>query len=155
MSSRLFQEVREKRGLAYSVASSWNAYRPGGYEAIYAACAPKNLPRLLEVTLAELTKLKRKGVRPAELHRAKAILTSGMLLALESTVSRMSSQARQELYFGRVAPPEELRARVEAVTVDELNEEAARVLDGRALSLAVVGNVGRLPVSASDLASAL
>jgi len=155
MSSRLFQEVREKRGLAYSVASSWNAYRPGGYEAIYAACAPKNLPRLLEVTLAELTKLKHKGVRPAELHRAKAILTSGMLLALESTVSRMSSQARQELYFGRVAPPEELLARVEAVTAGDLNEEAARVLDGRALSLAVVGNVGRLPVSASDLAAAL
>jgi predicted Zn-dependent peptidase len=155
MSSRLFQEVREKRGLAYSVTSSWNAYRPGGYEAIYAACSPKNLARLLEVTLAELTKLKRKGVRPAELKRAKAILTSGMLLALESTVSRMSSQARQELYFGRVTPPEELLARVEAVTPDDLNEEAARVLDGRVLSLAVVGNVRRLPVSASDLASAL
>ena len=155
MSSRLFQEVREKRGLAYSVTSSWNAYRPGGYEVIYAACAPKNLARLLEVTLAELAKLKRKGVRLAELRRAKAILTSGMLLGLESTVSRMSSQARQELYFGRVSPPEELLARVRAVTADDLNEEAERMLDGRMLSLAVVGNVGRLPVSASDLAAAL
>jgi predicted Zn-dependent peptidase len=155
MSSRLFQELREKRGLAYSVASSWNAYRAGGYEAIYAACAPKKLPRLLDVTLAELVKFKRKGVRPGELNRAKAILTSGMLLALESTVSRMSSQARQELIFGRVAPPEELLARIEAVSADDLDEEAARVLDGRVLSLAVVGNVGKLPLCASDLAAAL
>ena len=155
MSSRLFQEVREKRGIAYSVASSWNAYRQGGYEAIYAACAPKNLTRLIEVTLGELKKLKRDGVRPGELSRAKAIVTSGMLLALESTVSRMSSQARQELIFGRVAPPEELLACVEAVTTEDLGREAERMLDGRVLSLVVVGNVGKLPVAASDLAAAL
>ena len=65
MSSRLFQEVREKRGLAYSIASSLNAYRLGGYETITAACAPKNLNRVLEVTLRELKKLKREGVRRA------------------------------------------------------------------------------------------
>lgn len=153
MSSRLFQEVREKRGLAYSVASSWSGYRQGGYESISAACAPKNLARLVEVTLGELKKLKRSGVRPGELSRAKAILTSAMLLALESTVSRMSWQARQELHFGRVTPPEELRRRVEAVTADDIGEEAERLFDGRALSLCVVGNVGKLPVSRSDLAA--
>jgi predicted Zn-dependent peptidase len=147
MSSRLFQEVREKRGLAYSVGSSWSGYRQGGYESISAACAPKNLARLVDVTLGELRKLKRGGVRPQELSRAKAILTSGMLLALESTVSRMSWQVRQELLFGRVTPPEELRARVEAVTVDDIGEEAQRLFDGRTLSLCVVGNVGKLPVS--------
>ena len=155
VSSRLFQQVREKRGLAYSVASSWNAYGQGGYETIYAACAPKNLPRLVEVTLSELSKLKRLGVRKAELSRAKAILTSGLLIALESTVSRMSTQARQELTLGRVVASQEILDAIEAVTADEVGEEAGRVLDGRVLSLCVVGNVDRLPFEASDLAAAL
>ena len=155
MSSRLFQEVREKRGLAYSVASSLNSYRLGGYETIYSACAPKNLGRVIEVTLRELKKLKRDGVRPRELSRAKENLKGNMILALESTVSRMSSQARQEFYFHRVASPEELTSRIELVTSDDVGEEANRLFDGRVLSLAVVGNVGRLPVSAPDLAGAL
>ncbi len=155
MSSRLFQEVREKRGLAYSVASSLNSYRLGGYETIYSACAPKNLGRVIEVTLRELKKLKRDGVRPRELSRAKENLKGNMILALESTVSRMSSQARQEFYFHRVASPEELTSRIELVTADDVGEEAHRLFDGRVLSLAVVGNVGKLPISAPDLAGAL
>jgi predicted Zn-dependent peptidase len=155
MSSRLFQEVREKRGLVYSIASSLNSYRLGGYETIYAACAPKNLARVLEVTLRELKKLKRDGVRPRELAWAKQNLKGSMILALESTVSRMSSQARQEFYFGRVAAAEEWLAKVDAVTSDEVAEEAERLFDGKVLSLAVVGNVGKLPLTAPDLAAAL
>jgi predicted Zn-dependent peptidase len=155
MSSRLFQEVREKRGLVYSVASSLNSYRLGGYETIYAACAPKNLARVLEVTLRELRKLKRDGVRPRELAWAKQNLKGNMILALESTVSRMSSQARQEFYLGRVAPMEEWIAKADAVTADDVAEEAERLLDGRVLSLSVVGNVGKLPLTAPDLAAAL
>jgi predicted Zn-dependent peptidase len=155
MSSRLFQEVREKRGLVYSVASSLNSYRLGGYETIYAACAPKNLLRVLEVTLRELKKLKNDGVRPRELLWAKQNLKGNMILALESTVSRMSSQARQEFYFGRVVPAEELILRVEAVTAEEIGEEAQRLFDGRVLSLSVVGNVGKLPITAPDLAQAV
>ena len=155
MSSRLFQEVREKRGLVYSIASSLNSYRLGGYETIYAACAPKNLARVLEVTLRELKKLKRDGVRPRELAWAKQNLKGSMILALESTVSRMSSQARQEFYFGRVAAAEERLLKVDAVTSDEVAEEAERLFDGRVLSLSVVGNVGRLPLTAPDLAAAL
>ena len=155
MSSRLFQEVREKRGLAYSIASSLNSFRLGGYETIYAACAPKNLARLLEVTLRELKRLKREGVRPRELAWAKENLKGNMMLALESTVSRMSMQARQEFYFGRISAAEEMIARVEAVTSDDVAEEAERLFDGRVLSVAVVGNVGKLPISVPDLASAL
>jgi predicted Zn-dependent peptidase len=155
MSSRLFQEVREKRGLVYSIASSLNSYRLGGYETIYAACAPKNLARVLEVTLRELRKLKRDGVRPRELAWAKQNLKGNMILALESTISRMSSQARQEFYLGRVAPMEEWLAKVEAVTSDDVAHEAERLLDGRVLSLSVVGNVGKLPLTAPDLAAAL
>jgi predicted Zn-dependent peptidase len=155
MSSRLFQEVREKRGLVYSVASSLSSYRLGGYETIYAACAPKNLARVLEVTLRELRKLRNDGVRPRELLWAKQNLKGNMLLALESTVSRMSSQARQEFYLGRVVPAEELLLRVDAVTGDEIAEEAERLFNGRVLSLSVVGNVGKLPITAPDLAQAV
>jgi predicted Zn-dependent peptidase len=155
MSSRLFQEVREKRGLVYSIASNLNSYRLGGYETIYAACAPKNLARVLDVTLRELKKLKRDGVRPRELAWAKQNLKGSMILSLESTVSRMSSQARQEFYLGRVALAEERLAKVDAVTSDEVDEEAERLFDGRVLSLSVVGNVGKLPLTAPDLAAAL
>jgi predicted Zn-dependent peptidase len=155
MSSRLFQEVREKRGLVYSIGSALAAYRLGGYETISAACAPKNLPRVIEVTLRELRRLKRGGVRPGELRSAKENLKGSVVLALESTVSRMSTAAREEFYFGKSTPPEEWIAKVEAVTVDEVGAEAQRLLDGRALALSVVGNVGRLPFSESDLAGAL
>ncbi len=155
MSSRLFQEVREKRGLVYTIGSALNSYRAGGYETVSAACAPKNVARVVDVTLRELSKLKRGGVRPLELARAKENLKGNMLLALESTVSRMSSSARQELYFGRVAPPEELLAKVDAVTEDEMGEEVRRVLDGRVLSLSVVGSTGKVPISEADVARAL
>src|SRR5512132_3643739 len=155
MSSRLFQEVREKRGLVYSIASTLNSYRLGGYETIYAACAPKNLARVLEVTLRELKKLKRDGVRPRELAWAKENLKGNLILALESTVSRMSSQARQEFYLGRVALAEERLAKADAVTADDVAQEAERLLDGRVLSLSVVGNVGKLPLTAPALAAAL
>jgi predicted Zn-dependent peptidase len=155
MSSRLFQEVREKRGLVYSIGSSLNSYRLGGYETISAACAPRNVSRVLEVTLRELRKLKRGGVKPRELRWAKDNLKGSLVLALESTVSRMSSAARQEFYFRKIMPPEELIARVEAVTVDAVGEEAQRLLDGRTLSLSVVGNIAPLPVSASTLGAAL
>jgi predicted Zn-dependent peptidase len=155
MSSRLFQQVRERRGLVYTIGSSLNSYRLGGYETISASCASKNLPRVVDVTLRELSKLKRGGVRPRELAWAKENLTSNLVLALESTVSRMSSAARQELYFRRMEPIEALIAKVEAVTLEEVDAEARRVLDGRALSLSVVGNVGRYSVSAADLAAGL
>jgi len=155
MSSRLFQEVREKRGLAYSIGSSLHAYRLGGYEVISAACATKNLARVLEVTLSELSRLRSGGVRPRELRWAKENLKGGLLLALESTVARMSAAARQEYYFERPTPPERWIARVEAVTVDEVEAEARRMLSGRGLALSVVGNVAKLPVTAADLRGAL
>ena len=155
MSSRLFQEIREKRGLAYSVGSALHAYRLGGYQTISAACASKNLARVLEVTLSELARLKRGGVRPSELAWAKENLKGSLLLALESTVARMSAAAREEFYFGRVSPPERWIARVEAVTEEEIGHEAEVLLNGRSLSLSVVGNVARLPVTAADLAAAL
>jgi len=151
MSSRLFQEVREKRGLAYSIGSSLHAYRLAGYQTISAACAIRNLERLLEVTLSEIARLRRDGVRPRELRWAKENLKGGLLLALESTVARMSAAAREEYYFGRPSPPERWIERVEAVTADEIDALAQELFSGRGLSLSVVGNVGKLPHTAEDL----
>lgn len=155
MSSRLFQEVRERRGLVYTIASSHAAYRLGGYEAVSAACAPRHFERVLEVTLHELKRLKREGVRPRELAWATENVTGNLMLALESTVSRMSSAARQQLYFGRIEPPEATIARLEAVTLEEIDAEAARLLDGKSLSVSAVGNVGRLRLTPADLAAAI
>ena len=155
MSSRLFQEVRERRGLVYTIASSLSAYRHGGYEAVSAACAPRHLERVLEVTLKELRRLRRGGVRPRELAWAKESLTGNLMLSLESTVSRMSSAARQQFYFGRVEPIEETMRQVEAVTLEDIDAEAERVLGGGTLSVSIVGNVGRLRLKPSDLAAAI
>jgi predicted Zn-dependent peptidase len=152
-SSRLFQAVREKRGLAYTVASSLHSYARGGYEAVDASCAPRHIDRLIEVTLRELTRLKGSGVRPAELSRARENLKGSLLLAMESTVSRMSWQARQEHYFARVVPLEEWLSRLDGVTVREASEEAVRLLDGRRMTLSVVGDVEKLSVSPADLAA--
>ena len=155
MSSRLFQEVREKRGLVYSIGSSLNSYRLGGYETIQASCAPKNLPRVIDTTLSVLRKIRRDGVRPREILRAKEFLKGNLLLSLESTVSRMSAQARREFYRGRVERPEEWLAKVEAVTPAEVEGVIGDVLSGDSLSLSIVGDVGKLSYSGADLAAAV
>jgi predicted Zn-dependent peptidase len=135
------------------VASSLHSYARGGYEAVDASCAPRHIDRLIEVTLRELTRLKGSGVRPAELSRARENLKGSLLLAMESTVSRMSWQARQEHYFARVVPLEEWLSRLDGVTVREASEEAVRLLDGRRMTLSVVGDVEKLSVSPADLAA--
>ena len=114
MSSRLFQRIREKEGLVYTVTSYHNGYLHGGYEAVYAACAPKNLKRVLDMTLEEMRKIKNDGATEDELHAAKLHLKGSILLSLESTVSRMSGLARQEYYFGRQFIPDEIIAAIDS-----------------------------------------
>ncbi len=110
MSSRLFQRIREKEGLVYTVMSYHNGYLHGGYEAVYAACAPKNLKRVLDLTLEEMRKIRVDGATAKELADAKLHLKGSILLSLESTTSRMSGIARQEYYFGRQFSPDEIIA---------------------------------------------
>jgi predicted Zn-dependent peptidase len=155
MSSRLFQEVREKRGLVYSIGSALNSYRLAGYETVYASCEPKNCVKVFDTIFRQLRKLKVHGVRPGELSRAKENLKGDLLLALESTVSRMSAQARQEFYYGRLIPTSEWIGRIEAVTADDVGSEAEKLFDRRVLSISVVGNVENLPLSLPHLATAL
>ncbi|HYC91423.1 MAG TPA: pitrilysin family protein [Thermoanaerobaculia bacterium] len=141
MSSRLFQRVREQEGLVYAIASYHNAYLHGGYEAVYAACAPKNVRRVLESTLAEMRKIRNEGVTAEELADAKLHLKGSILLSLESTTSRMSGIARQEYYFGRQYTPDDIIEHIDAVTLDDLQRVAQTVVDPESLSLTMLGNV--------------
>ena len=101
MSSRLFQNVREKRGLAYAVFSGLSAYRDAGSMTIYAGCANDAVGELIDVVIAELRRLKDEPLPDSELRRAKDHLKGSLMLNLESTSSRMSHLARQEIYFDR------------------------------------------------------
>ncbi|HET7452184.1 MAG TPA: insulinase family protein, partial [Thermoanaerobaculia bacterium] len=106
-------------------------------------------------TLSVLRKLKTEGARPREVFRAKELLKGNILLSLESTVARMSAQARQEFYFGRAERPEEWLARIEAVTPEQVEDVTREVFSGDSLSLSIVGDVGRLDYTSRDLAAAV
>ncbi len=155
MSSRLFQRIREKEGLVYSVLSYHNGYFNGGYQAVYAACAPKNLKRVLSLTLAEMSRIKRDGVTADELASAKLHLKGSILLSLESTVSRMSGIARQEYYFGRQFSADEIIEHIDAVTLDNIQEVASTIVDPESLSLTLLGNLKSPGITAEALREAV
>ncbi|HEY0788799.1 MAG TPA: pitrilysin family protein [Thermoanaerobaculia bacterium] len=151
MSSRLFQRIREREGLVYNVLSYHNGHLNGGYEAVYAACNPKNLEKVLELTLAEMRKIKADGVTREEMDAAKRHLKGSILLSLESTVSRMSGIARQEYYFGRQFSPDEIIAQIENVTLDDIRGVAQRIVDPESVSLTLLGNLREPGISIDDL----
>ncbi|MBV8517436.1 MAG: insulinase family protein [Acidobacteria bacterium] len=155
MSSRLFQRVREQEGLVYSIASYHNGYLHGGYEAVYAACAPKNLRRVLDITLAEMRAVKAQGVTAGELSAAKLHLKGSILLSLESTVSRMSGIARQEYYFGRQFSPDEIIAAIDAVTLEDIHAIAQTIVDPDSVSLTMLGNLKDPGITTAMLRDAL
>ena len=117
MSSRLFQNIREKRGLAYSVFSGLSAYRDAGNITIYAGCANEAVGEVIDLCVEELKAMKRDAGAESELRRAKDHLKGSLMLSLENTASRMSHLARQEIYFDRHFGLDETLAGVEAVTV--------------------------------------
>jgi predicted Zn-dependent peptidase len=141
MSSRLFQEIREQRGLAYSVYSYASQYADSGLFAVYAGCAPGKVDEVLELTRAELRRVATDGLTEAEVARGKGMSKGSFVLGLEDTGSRMSRLAKGELLYGDLAPVDELLSRVDAVTVDDVNTLAAELLS-RPMSLAVVGPFG-------------
>ena len=124
MSSRLFQNVREKRGLAYAVFSGLSAYRDTGSMTIYAGCANDAVGELIDVVIAELRRMKDEPLPDAELRRAKDHLKGSLMLNLESTSSRMSHLARQEIYFDRQFGLDETLEGVERVTPDDIQRVA-------------------------------
>lgn len=155
MSSRLFQRVREKEGLVYTVMSYHTGFLHGGYQAVYAACNPKNLKRVLDLTLEEMRSIKLNGATEEELIAAKRMLKGSILLSLESTISRMSGMARQEYYFGRQFSPDEVIAHVDAVTLENIREVAQAIVDPGSLSLTLLGNLKKPVVSIEHLRAAV
>lgn len=138
MSSRLFQEIREKRGLAYSVYSYAGQYADSGLVGVYAGCAPAKAAEVLDLIRGELDRVAAKGISADELLRGKGMVKGSYVLGLEDTGSRMSRLAKSELLHGDLMGVDELLARVDAVTVEEVNAVAADLFSGER-SLAVVG----------------
>ncbi|HYK64197.1 MAG TPA: pitrilysin family protein [Patescibacteria group bacterium] len=141
MSSRLFQEVREKRGRVYSIYSFMSSFIDSGYFAVYAGTNPEWVDEVLEVTIAELRKVERDGLMPAELARTKSQLQGNMLLGMESTDARMNRLARNEIYFRRDVPLEELSQGIEAVTNDKIVELASSWFKPERLAMVLLGDL--------------
>ncbi len=139
MSSRLFQVIREERGLAYSVYSGVSSFSDCGQFGIYAGTDPKNVSEVLDLTLKELGRIKSEPVSPEELQRAKDHLRISMLMGLESTGSRMSRAARQEMVFGRHLSVDEALKGIGAVTREDVQRLAADIFGDRELSMTLLG----------------
>ena len=152
MSSRLFQNIREKRGLAYAVFSGLSAYRDAGSITIYAGCANDAVGELIDLVIGELRRMKDEPLPDSELRRAKDHLKGSLMLNLESTSSRMSHLARQEIYFARQCGREETLEGVERVTCEDVQRVAQDLFGDAALSATVVGAVNGLEIPRERLA---
>lgn len=141
MSSRLFQEVREKRGRVYSIYSFQSAFLDCGYFGVYAGTNPEWVEEVIEVTLREIGKVARDGLGGRELARAKSQLKGNMLLGMESTDSRMNRLARNEIYFRRDIPLEEVARGIEQVTNDQVVELAAICFKPERMAMVMVGDL--------------
>ena len=152
MSSRLFQNIREKRGLAYSVFSGLSAYRDAGNITIYAGCANEAVGEVIDLCVDELKTIKRTPVPDSELRRAKDHLKGSLMLSLENTSSRMSHLARQEIYFDRHFGLDETLAGVEAVSTGDLQRVASDLFSNGSLAATIVGpSAPELPPARLDL----
>jgi predicted Zn-dependent peptidase len=151
MSSRLFQKVREERGLAYSVYSAVNAFRDSGVMMVYAGTSPDKGDELLKVVADELRDLRQKGPSDREVDVAKEHLKGSLMLSLESTSSRMSNLARQEMYHGRNFSMEEVLRGLDQVSTKDVHAMARRVFAAGTPALAAVGKTRSLKAIRSGL----
>ena len=152
MSSRLFQNIRERQGLAYSIYSDLNPYRDTGCLAVYAGTSLASASKVVQSVVSEFRKLKTETVPEEELSRAKAQLKGSLMLSLESSTSRMSNLARQEMYFDRYYDLDELIERIEAVTAEDLTRLANEFFKPEAVAVTALGNLNGLKLSRDQLA---
>jgi predicted Zn-dependent peptidase len=138
MSSRLFQEVREKRGLAYSIYAFHSSMVDGGLFGVYAGCADEDAAEVATLVSDELMRAT-DGISPAELERARTQMKAGLLMARESTSSRCEAVARQMLIYGRPQTQEELVARLDAVGTEDIRRSAERLFRGSKPTVATIG----------------
>jgi len=141
VSSRLFQEIREKRGLAYSIYSYISAYSDTGTLTIYAATRPKEAIRVVELIRREMQRIHRQGMDREELQRIKNQMKGGLMLSLESTQSRMSKLAKDELYHGRYLTLEEVMGEIDRISCRQVADLAHNLLNSESLSITALGPV--------------
>ena len=152
MSSRLFQTIREDRGLAYAVYSGVNAYTDAGYLSVYAATSPEQLTDVIKLSIEEFNKLKQEPVSDLELERAKGQLKVSIMLSLESTSARMSNLARQEIFFGRQFTLDEILQRIDDVTIADVQRVAGEIFSGDELAITALGQLGSLNLERAQIA---
>jgi predicted Zn-dependent peptidase len=150
MSSRLFQNVREKRGLVYSISSGVSAYSDAGTLTIYAGTSLDSVDEVVRLSLEELRRMKGEALPADELRRAKDHLKGSLMLSLENTGSRMSHMARQEIYFGRAFKLDEILAGIESVTAEDVPRIAGDLFRGE-VTMSILGNLGRYRPKASQI----
>jgi predicted Zn-dependent peptidase len=140
MSSRLFQNIREKRGLVYSISSGVTAYSDAGHFTIYAGTSLDSVDQVVRLTMEELRRAKGEPLPEAELRRAKDHLKGSLMLSLENTGSRMSHLARQEIYYRRHFGLDEILASIEAVEARDVQRIATHLFDGH-MTMSLLGNL--------------
>lgn len=139
MSSRLFQEVREKRGLAYAIGSYSQTFTDAGYLALYGGAGPDQIEQTLDICWRETSRVCREDVTEEELRNAKEMLRASLLLSLESTNARMTQLADQDIYLGRFVSIEETLEKIDAVTIGNLRVFAEKYIAGKSIAAAYIG----------------
>ena len=152
MSSRLFQNIRERQGLAYSIYSDLNPYRDTGCLAVYAGTSLASASKVVQSVVKEFRSLKAEPVPEEELKRSKAQLKGSLMLSLESSTARMSNLARQEMYFDRFYDLDELIEKIEAVTAEDLTGLANEFFKTDSVAVTVLGNLPGLKITRDQLA---
>jgi len=152
MSSRLFQNVRERQGLVYSIFSELNPYRDTGCLAVYAGTSRESAPKVVNSVVAEFRELKKTPVSAEELQRAKAQLKGSLMLSLESSTARMSNLARQEMYYDRFISINEMIARIENVQSEDVMAIANEFFQLGEIAVTILGNLRGLKISRQQLA---
>ncbi|MHB1699704.1 MAG: M16 family metallopeptidase [Acidobacteriaceae bacterium] len=152
MSSRLFQTVREERGLAYSIYSELSPFRDTGALCIYAGTSTDKAKKVVGLTMDEFKRLKDELVTEEELQRAKDQMKGNVLLGLESSSSRMANLARQQMYFGHFIGVEEIVSRVDQVTREGIQELAQRLFSTESVAVTLLGNLKGLKIKRGELA---
>lgn len=153
LSSRLFQNIREKRGLAYAIFSSLNLYMDAGILMVYAGTSRSSSPLVINLILEECRKICREPVTADELKRSKENIKGALVLGLESTSSHMTQLAQQEIYFQRSFSLNEILRKVESVSQQDIMRVAREIFVDRYLSLAVIGNLAGVKLTTPRLQS--
>lgn len=151
MSSRLFQTIREERGMAYSVFSDLSPYRDTGTLCVYAGTSAGKAIETIDLILTEFRKLKEEILPDEELTRAKDQLKGNILMGLESSNSRMANLARQEIYFGQFFTAEEISARIDAVEASQIQAMAQRLFDPDRIAVTLLGRLDGIKLNRTRL----